>query len=199
MAVRPGIRPAVHRMAAALACAAACLATVGCTPAGRAVGDTQTKEPAVAHVGASRDDVTIALIGSKASTADRVVLDALGDTGLDAVYVSVNDSKQPDAAMRRGVTDMVDRVVDLIIVSDLDTTADGVDASAWDTALGTAREAGIPVALLNPVHAPADSTLYAAAFTVNDRAADATPVDEAAMTVINDEPHTRTMMVNTTR
>lgn len=185
--------------AAAVLTVAAVPSLAGCAPAGRAVGDTRTKTPTVAHVGTPRDDVTIALIGSKGATADRTVLDALADADLKAVYVSAKDAKDPDEAMRRGVLDMTDRVVDLIVISDLDTTADGVDAAGWDTALGAAREAGIPVALLDPVHALADDTLYAASLTINDRAADAISIDAAAMTIIDDETHARDIMVRTTK
>ncbi|MBT1172155.1 sugar ABC transporter substrate-binding protein [Bifidobacterium sp. MA2] len=187
----------VRRSASAALCLALCLPLAGCTPSGRAVGDTQTERPAVAHVGVPRDDVTIALIGSKDATADSTVLDALADAGLRAVYVSARDSARPDDTRRGGVADMVRRAVDLIVVSDLDTSADGVDADGWDRALGTARDAGIPVALLDLRHAPDDDTLYAAAFILNDRDAEATPVDDAAMSVIDDEPHERTIAVTT--
>ena len=50
---------------------------------------------------------------------------------------------------------------------------------------------------LNPVGELPDDTLYAAALTVNDRAMDATPIDDAVMTVIDDLPHEKTMMVST--
>ncbi|KAA8816729.1 sugar ABC transporter substrate-binding protein [Bifidobacterium rousetti] len=184
------------RASAALACAAACLALTACTPAGKAVGDTQTTQPEVAHVGIQRNEARIALIGSPTAAADKPVLDAMGDTDIQTIYVSSKKSKDPDAARRQGVEDMVDRVVNLIVVSDLDVSA---DASGWDAALGSAREAGIPVALLNPVHAPDDATLYAATLVLNDRAADATKIDDAMMTILNDEPHEREIVVTTIR
>ncbi|WP_258175507.1 hypothetical protein [Bifidobacterium callitrichos] len=184
------------RVAAALACAAACLALTACTPAGKAVGDTQAKQPEVAHVGIQRNEARIALVGSPTAAADEPVLDAMGDVDIQTVYVSSKDAKDPDAVMRQGVRDMVDRVVNLIVVSDLDTTA---EPSGWDDALRAAREAGIPVALLNPKHAPDDATLYAAAFVLNDRAADAVRIDDAMMTVLNDEPHERQIVVTTIR
>lgn len=185
-----------RRAAAALVCVAACLALTACTPAGKAVGDTQTKQPEVAHVGIQRNEARIALIGSPTAAADKPVLDAMGDTDIQTIYVSSKKSKDPDAARRQGVEDMVDRVVNLIVVSDLDVSA---DASGWDAALGSAREAGIPVALLNPVRAPDDATLYAATLVLNDRAADATTIDDAMMTVLNDEPHEREIVVTTLR
>ncbi|WP_140444235.1 MULTISPECIES: hypothetical protein [unclassified Bifidobacterium] len=185
-----------RRLAGLVACAAACLALTACTPAGKAVGDTQTKQPEVAHVGIQRNEARIALVGSPTAAADRPVLDAMGDVDIQTVYVSSKDAKDPDAVMRQGVRDMVDRVVNLIVISDLDVS---VDPSGWDDALRAAREAGIPVALLNPKRAPDDATLYAAAFVLNDRAADAVRIDDAMMTVLNDEPHERQIVVTTIR
>ena len=64
-------------------------------------------------------------------------------------------------------------------------------------ALQGAREAGIAVALLNPVHVPKDGKLYAAVLTINDRMADAVPIADAVMTIGNNDPHERDMVVTT--
>ncbi|WP_163196106.1 hypothetical protein [Bifidobacterium platyrrhinorum] len=193
------------RMVGAVACVACSLSLAACTPQGAAVGDTQDYAPRVAHTGTVRDDVVIGLVGSKQATADGPVLDALSDADLETAYVSVKDSGGSGSseaaavaahAQQQGVRDMVSRVVSLVVVADIDATA---DKDGWDSALRDAREAGIPVVLLSPVHAPADARLYAGTFTVNDRAADATPVDDAVMAVVNDEPHAREIMVSTVR
>ena len=187
------------RAAAAAVCVVVLAASAACTPQGTAVGDTQGREPSpVAHVGTVRDDALIGLVGSVQATADSVVLDAFADASIETVYRSVKDGGDAGAAARgqQGVRDMVSRVVSLVIISDLDVST---DAQGWDDALRDAREAGIPVALLDPVHAPADETLYAATLVLNDRAAEATPIDDAAMTVLNDEPHAREITVTTVR
>lgn len=51
--------------------------------------------------------------------------------------------------------------------------------------------------LINPIRTPADTRLFAAALTINDRATDAMPIDKATMLVVNDRPHARNMMVTT--
>lgn len=90
---------------------------------------------------------------------------------------------------------MAERQVAIIVVSRLDIADDTADG--WDEALDDARGAGIPVALLNPLSDLPDDTLYAAALTINDRAADAVPIDDAVMTIIDDLPHDKDMMVGT--
>ncbi|PLS28622.1 hypothetical protein [Bifidobacterium parmae] len=219
------------RIGACALCVAALLVPAACAPSGTAVGDTQGRSPSIAHVGTVRDDAVIGVVGSATAAADSVVLDALADAGIEAVYVSVKDSGASGvsddsagsgsagsgssssaagsdsgdgsvasaaaaARAQQGVHDMVSRVVSLIIIADIDVTA---DADGWNSALRDARNAGIPVALLSPVHAPADERLYAATLTINDRAADATPIDDAAMTILNDEPHTRRITVSTVK
>nr|WP_236034415.1 MULTISPECIES: hypothetical protein [Bifidobacterium] len=187
------------RVGASIACMAAVLSLAACVPHGTAVGDTQGHTPSTAHIGTVRDDAVVGVVGSSTAAADKTVLDAFAAADIDAVYVSVKDAADAaDAAHRaqQGVRDMISRVVSLVIVSDIDVTA---DADGWDSALRDARNAGIPVALLSPVHAPSDATLYAATLVINDRAADATPIDEAAMTILNDEPHAREITVSTVR
>lgn len=184
------------RVASVITCVAALLTLVaGCTPPGQAVGDTRETDPEVAYDGVDRVDATIALVGSPAATADTLVLDALDRAGLPAVYVSVRDVTDATKAAQDGVSDMVARVANAVIVSDMD--ASGTAADSWNETLNGAREAGIPIILLNPVAAPADDTLYAAVFTINDRATDATPIDEAVMQVVDDHAHPKQVTVTT--
>ena len=176
----------------AAVCATAVLALSGCEPAGRAVGDTQDREPAVAYDGTDRGDVTVGVIGSSDPASDRPTLDALADSGLAAAYVSLQGSDDPVATACDGVEDMTARVVDAILVRRIDATA-----SCWDDALDGARRAGIPVILSDPVHAPDDDLLYAAAFLTSRSGGDVTPLDDAVMRVIDDRPHPRTVHVTT--
>lgn len=185
----------MRRIAGLLGCMAAVLALAGCTPNGKAVGDTQEEEPEVAYDGLDRGDATLALVGSTTAAADTLVADALQNSGLNTAYVSVQGNDDAAATRQDGVRDMVARAVDLILVSDLDTKGEGNEG--WDAALLDARRAGIPVALVNPLDPPDDDTLYAAIFVINDRAADAAPIDDAAMRVVDDRPHDKTMMVTT--
>lgn len=182
-------------LAGALAVVAACLPLSACEPSGKAVGDTQEQDPQVAHVGEIRDDVTVGLVGLANVDLDRMALDQLDAAQLDAVYVATDGTQDPTLAAQQGVADLIERRVSVIVVSGLDMT--DATAASWDEALAGARSAGLPVALLSPTSPPADDTLYAAALVVNDRAAESVPLDEALMTIIDDKPHERDIMVST--
>ena len=149
----------------------------------------------MAFDGLDRGDVVIGFIGSDQPDFDRIVLQAFDVSGLRTSYLSTDGVDDAQGTAQQGVRDMAERQVAIIVVSRPDITDD--TAGGWDDALGDARGAGIPVALLNPVGELPDDTLYAAALTVNDRAMDATPIDDAVMTVIDDLPHEKTMMVST--
>lgn len=172
------------------------LPLVSCAPSGAAVGDTNAHGSASQSSGVERGDVSIGMIGSHAASADDLVLDAYDAAGLSASYVSLADAVRPAACGQRAVRDMVARQVTLIVVSGLDAAQ---DVQGWNSALMAARDAGIPVVLVDPVHAPSDARLYAVSFTINDRATDAMPIDKASMLVINDRPHARNLMVTTLR
>ena len=169
---------------------------VSCAPSGAAVGDTHDHDSAVQSSGVERGDVSIGVVGSYAASADDLVLDAYDSAGLKASYVSLRDVVRPVASAQQATRDLVSRQVTVIAISGIDAAQ---DKQGWNSALQVARDAGIPVILINPVHAPADTRLFAASFTINDRAADATPIDTATMTVANDRPHARNMMVSTLR
>lgn len=200
-------RHLVRRAVAVLACAAACLSLAACEPVGRAVGDTQDVDPEVAHIGEIKQDMLIGLVGASGTAdMDRMVLDALQRADVHAVYAAVGDASDDNdngdgdahaaaAAMRQSVEDFIDRRASVIVIDALD--ASGTYADSWTAVLNESRAAGIPVALLNPVNPPADDTLYAASLTVNDRAADATPVAAALADIIDDVPHDRDIMVST--
>ena len=90
----------------------------------------------------------------------------------------------------------MDRAVKIVIISGIDVT--DANRDSWNQALTNAREAGIPVALLNPKHAPEDELLYAAILNTDDAAsANSVSIADAVITIARDEPHDRTIAVAT--
>ncbi|NEG88707.1 sugar ABC transporter substrate-binding protein [Bifidobacterium aerophilum] len=184
------------RATSVLACTAACLTLAACEPAGRAVGDTQDSDPEVAHIGTIKQDMLIGLIGSANGVdVERLALDAFDVSGVDAAYSSVEGADDPDAAARRGVSDMIDRRATVIVIDMIDVN--DANADQWDAVLRQARGTGIPVALLDPVNPPDDDTLFAATLTINDRATDAQPITQVLADIMDDKPHDREIMVST--
>ena len=177
------------------AIALSCVALSGCVPANAAVGGTQSPDTAVAHSMEDRDSLSIAMIGSDDVTADSMAMGAMEAGKLKPVYITVSGTVDAQSTAQQGVRDMVQRKADLIIVAGIDVNE--ANAENWNDALGTARKAGVPVALLNPIAVPEDNKLYAATMTINDRMADATPLDDAVMAVANNDPHDREILVTT--
>ena len=173
------------------AIALSCAALSGCVPSNAAVGDTQSPDTAVAHSMEDRDSLSIAMIGSDDVTADSMAMGAMEAGKLKPVYITVSGTVDAQSTAQQGVRDMVQRKADLIIVAGIDVNE--ANAENWNDALGTARKAGVPVAFLNPIAVPEDNKLYAATMTINDRMADATPLDDAVMAVANN----REMLVTT--
>lgn len=177
------------------AIALSCVALSGCVPSNAAVGDTQSSDTAVAHSMEDRDSLSIAMIGSDDVTADSMAMGTMEAGKLKPVYITVSGTVDAQSTAQQGVRDMVQRKADLIIVAGIDVNE--ANAENWNDALETARKAGVPVALLNPIAVPEDNKLYAATMTINDRMADATPLDDAVMAVANNDPHDREMLVTT--
>mgnify|MGYP003588388944 FL=1 len=172
-----------------------CASLSGCVPSNAAVGDTQSPGTAVAHSMEDRDSLSIAMIGSDDVTADSMAMDAMKAGKLKPVYITVSGTVDAQSTAQQGVRDMAQRKADLIIVAGIDV--DEVNAENWNDALETARKAGVPVALLDPIAVPEDNKLYAATMTINDRMTDATPLDDAVVAVANNDPHDREMLVTT--
>ena len=144
-----------------------------------------------------------------------IALSCVALSGCVPSNAAMGDTQSPDTAVAHSMEDrdslsiamigsddvtadsmaMVQRKADLIIVAGIDVNE--VNAENWNDALETARKAGVPVALLNPIAVPEDNKLYAATMTINDRMADATPLDDAVMAVANNDPHDREMLVTT--
>lgn len=88
------------------------------------------------------------------------------------------------------------------IYNDDFTTMEFVGES-WNQTLTNAREAGIPVALIDPKHAPEDELLYAVILHLNTNSADSgdtadtkpMTITDAVLTITRDEPHEREIKV----
>lgn len=158
-------------------------------------GDTQSPGTAVAHSMEDRDSLSIAMIGSDDVTADSMAMDAMKAGKLKPVYITVSGTVDAQSTAQQGVRDMAQRKADLIVIAGIDV--DKTNAENWNDALETARKAGVPVALLDPIAVPEDNRLYAATMTINDRMSDATPLDDAVVAVANNDPHDREMLVTT--
>ena len=167
----------------------------GCTPNNAAVGDTQSAGDAVAHSMKDRNSLDVAMIGSQDEQTDRLTLDAMEAGGLRPVYLPVAGTVDMQDTARQAVEDMAQRMVSIIVISGIDVS--GVNHDGWYDTLTTARQAGIPVALLNPIATPTDSTLFAATLTINDRMTDATPLADTVAGIANNDPHDRTILVTT--
>lgn len=172
-----------------------CASLSGCVPSNAAVGDTQSPGTAVAHSMEDRDSLSIAMIGSDDVTADSMAMDAMKAGKLKPVYITVSGTVDAQSTAQQGVRDMAQRKADLIVIAGIDV--DKTNAENWNDALETARKAGVPVALLDPIAVPEDNKLYAAIMTINDRMTDATPLDDAVVAVANNDPHDREMLVTT--
>lgn len=172
-----------------------CASLSGCVPSNAAVGDTQSPGTAVAHSMEDRDSLSIAMIGSDDVTADSMAMDAMKAGKLKPVYITVSGTVDAQSTAQQGVRDMAQRKADLIVIAGIDV--DKTNAENWNDALETARKAGVPVALLNPIAVPEDNKLYAATMTINDRMTEATPLDDAVVAVANNDPHDREMLVTT--
>lgn len=172
-----------------------CASLSGCVPSNAAVGDTQSPGTAVAHSMEDRDSLSIAMIGSDDVTADSMAMDAMKAGKLKPVYITVSGTVDAQSTAQQGVRDMAQRKADLIVIAGIDV--DKTNAENWNDALETARKAGVPVALLDPIAVPEDNKLYAATMTINDRMTEAMPLDDAVVAVANNDPHDREMLVTT--
>ena len=124
---------------------------------------------------------------------DSDVLNAFNKAGLKAPYVSTSMVDDPDAAAQRGVRFMVTRKASVIMIDGI--AVNEKNAEDWDAALQSARKAGVPVILLDPVAPPDDDTLFAVTFTLTGKGDGVTALDDAVVTIVDDKPHPRTMNV----
>lgn len=111
------------------------------------------------HDGIDDSDFMAGVVGSGSDASrDRQVMESLASSGVNASYASTEAVADPQAAGRKAVRDFAHRQVSVILL--LGPSA-GSDGYGWEDALRIARRADVPVALIDPVSVPADSTLYA--------------------------------------
>ena len=177
---------AITIFAAAIVTALALGAFSACEPQGKAVGNTG-RVGDIIHDGVDIDDIHLLVIGSKLAALDDEVMKHCKTSKLSASYVPISNVANPNEAAQQAIRAASEQPVSLILIDALDVT--GVDdphnannqsnikennklnnsarnkqneSKAWISALQYARYAGVPVALINPVKAPKDATLYAA-------------------------------------
>ena len=170
-------------------------AVSGCAQPGVAFGDSQGSNTVVDHDQIDRSDVLLGIVGSTNRDEDRAILQALADAKLKAVYVSTAASGgDQGTSARQGVEDLAVRGVNGIMIMALDV--DVASESSWNTALGSARNAGVPVILVNPGRTPSDTALYAAKMYTNRRDQHRTAIDAAVLSIINNDGHGRIIDVS---
>lgn len=184
-------RPSFTAWVAVLAAWGLLVCLGACAPQGQAVGRTGEVN-GVAHDGIDRNDMTVGLIGGADGrmAVDAAIMDACAGQGIEASYAAVWSAASYDQAVWRSMEDLAERRVSLIAVSAL-TLRDGAALSdGWRRAFASAREAGIPVVLIDPIDVPDDDTLFAAVFTTASPQRPSTlAIAEAFMLVADDRPH----------
>lgn len=180
-------------LAASLLCAIVCLSS--CAPRGRAVGDTQDTQATISHDYIDRSDYGVALVGS--GTDDDLVQKfraGAENSSLSVFYAQAATGEQ----QRKAVEDFAKRKVTFIVVHP-DDTSDASTSEAWEKSLGVARDAGIPVILLDGRIDPDNQLLYAADFIPTDSDEDIEnnvySLYHALAAVINADAHEKQMYV----
>ena len=179
-------------------------ALAGCTPHGVAVGNSHDSSRNVAHDSVDRQDIVVGVVGALGNppVADATLLDDLAKVKLEARFASTTDNADATQAAQQAVRDWASQRVSVIVINALDVT--DATARSWADALGSARDAGVPVALLDPENPPQDTTLYAAVLRMGTDPADSDrnvgpatyKLDAALSLIINDNPHPVTMRIS---
>lgn len=198
----------MHAVVAALT-AVMLIVLASCAPGKAAVGHTETAGTAIDHDSVDRSDILIGVVGSADVSSDRQLVDAFASAGLNAFYAAAADRGNTDSAAAdsgdagsgdagsvgpRSVDDMVGRAVKVIVINRMAMTPSHGDQ--WLSALRTARNAGVPVVLIDPLQTPQDTRLYAAVLTV-DNDGGTIPLATIVVQVINDRPHVARARVTT--
>ncbi|RIY23687.1 hypothetical protein CJI50_05495 [Bifidobacteriaceae bacterium NR021] len=194
-----------------------------CEPQGKAVGNTG-RVGDIIHDGVDIEDIHLLVIGSKLAALDDEVMKHCKTSKLSASYVPLSNVVNPNEAAQQAIRAASEQPVSLILIDALDVTS--VDdphnannqsnikennklnstrnkqneSKAWISALQYARYAGVPVALINPVKAPKDATLYAAILRVGDIPHNLAPERSSLLSIvraiIDNTPHSREVIIN---
>lgn len=217
---------AITIFAAAVVTALALGTLSACEPQGKAVGDTG-RAGDIVHDGIDINDIHLLVIGSRSAALDAEIIQKCKMANLSASYVSVSNINNPNEAAQQSVRAASEQPVSLILINALDVTS--VDdphnandqlnkkenkqlnkiarnkqneSEAWISALQYARYAGVPVALINPVKAPKDATLYAAIFRVgvgnisHNLAPERSSLLSIVRAIIDNTPHGREVIIH---
>lgn len=208
---------------AVLCCCVLLLGVSGCAPSGSAVGDTRTAATNTTHDSMDRSDITVGVLCAGSAELDSRLLDSSDRAGLKAVYEPCAQGGRPATQAGAGMDDFASRPVSVVLVAALSMAGNASgsgdskhlqepqgsgdsahfkgnsnsaksDARLWNDALVKARNAGIPVVLVDPVGTLPKRELYAARCHVkNGSATDAQSLASALDPVINNNPHARDM------
>ncbi|WEV46157.1 hypothetical protein OZX62_06780 [Bifidobacterium sp. ESL0690] len=169
-------------------------ALASCAPKNAAVGDTTSASRHINHDSVDKSDLLIGVVTTGDEDLDRTVLDAFSKADIKAVYAPMPDGTTTLDPVQ-SFKDMARRPVNAFVVNSLNMQ--GNQANGWDEALQTARDAGIPVILVNAGKVPSDANLYAESLQIVPTAEGkgTVPFDQAVQAAINDNPHSKTMSV----
>lgn len=176
------------------------LSLASCAPKNAAVGDSKVVSGHVPHDSVDKSDMLIGLVSAGDEQRDRMVLGAFKKVGIKAIYAPAADG-EPNLHPAQSFADMKQRPVTAFVVAGIDA----LDQSGeWNRALREARDGGIPVILIDAVHAPEDTLLYAESLrivTSDDsgqtlgREQSTMSLEQAVHAAVNDNPHPKTMSV----
>lgn len=217
---------AITIFAAAVVTALALGTLSACEPQGKAVGDTG-RAGDIVHDGIDINDIHLLVIGSRSAALDAEIIQKCKMANLSASYVSVSNINNANDAAQQAIRAVSEQPVSLILINALDVTS--VDdphnandqlnkkenkqlnkiarnkqneSEAWISALQYARYAGVPVALINPVKAPKDATLYAAILRVgvgdisHNLAPERSSLLSIVRAIIDNTPHGREVIIH---
>lgn len=177
------------------------LPLASCAPKNAAVGDTKTVSGHVPHDSIDKSDMLIGVVSAGDEQHDRMMLEAFKQVGIKAIYASATDGEAASHPAQ-SFADMQQRPVTAFVVVGIDML--GGQSGEWNKALREARDAGIPVILVDAIQTPEDTLLYAEALriiTSDDsgqtpmREQSTMSLEQAVHAAVNDNPHPKTINV----
>ncbi|WEV76408.1 hypothetical protein [Bifidobacterium sp. ESL0800] len=169
-------------------------ALASCAPKNAAVGDTATAAGHINHDSVDKSDILIGVVTTGDEELDRTVLQTLQKADIKAVYAPMPD-RSTTLNPVQSFKDMTRRPVTAFVVDSLDMQ--GNQRNSWTEALQVARDAGIPVILVNSANPPKDAKTYAEILRIvpTGQGNGTVPFDQAVQSAINDNPHPKTISV----
>lgn len=145
------------------------LTLASCTVASRAIGDGAHRDDIV-HDGIDVSDMHVLLIGSHRAQLDQRVLTQLQQAGVPVSYAATASLKNSMQVARQALLKALDTQLRLVLIDEYPVGAsyNVQEQRAWNEVLFQARDAGMPVVLINPQTVPKDPRLFAAILRVSD-------------------------------